>query len=63
MFCSDLAGVELAAEWAVGLGPGGRDSLEVSEGLLARHTCMELHTGQAVEDMQSPAGDSWWGCQ
>lgn len=62
-FCSDLGDVEVSAERGGGLGQGGRDSLEVSEGLLARHTCKELHTGQAVEGMQSPAEDSWWGRQ
>ena len=63
MSCSVLAGGEVSAEWVMGPGRGGRDSHEVSEGLLVRHTCKELHTGQAVEGMQSPAEDSWRGCQ
>ena len=59
-FCSDLGDVEVPVERGGGPGQGGRDSLEVSEGLLARHTCKEVRTGQVVEGMQSPAGDSWW---
>ncbi len=61
MLCSVLAGVEVPAEWVVGLGQGGRGSLEVSEGRLARHTCKERYTGQAVEGMQNPAEDSFGG--
>ena len=61
VFFLDPAVAEVCAAAEVGLGRGGLDSLEGSEGLLARHTCMEQHTGEAVEDRQSLAEDSFGG--
>lgn len=61
MIFPDPEAVEVCVAVEVGLGRGARDNLEVSEGLLARHTCMEQHTGQAVEDRQNLAEDSFGG--